>query len=140
MEENASLKRLKAVILKGAAIPLKVMPLWMEAVGAGVFLAAVVNRNPAFKARLVELEGKVFLFEAADLSKRFYLRIEDRELHCVPHLAGPPDVTMRGNFPVLLDLLLGRVDPDTVFFSRKLEITGDTASAIYFKNILASLE
>jgi predicted lipid carrier protein YhbT len=50
-----------------------------------------------------------------------------------------PDVTMRGNVTVLLDVLSGKVDPDTVFFSRKLEIEGDTATAIHFKNILASL-
>ena len=50
-----------------------------------------------------------------------------------------PDVTMRGTVKVLLDVFTGRVDPDTVFFSRRLEITGDTAAAVHLKNILATL-
>lgn len=140
MENNNTLNKLKELFLRGASVPLRIMPLWMEAVGAGIFLAAVVQKNPAFKARLSELEGKIFRFEARDLDKSFYLLVKDCELLCVPHVARMPDVTMSGNFPILLDLLLGRVDPDTVFFSRKLEITGDTSAAIYFKNILASLE
>lgn len=140
MDNANSINKLKTIFLKGASVPLKIMPLWMEAIGAGAFLVAVVHKNPAFKARLSELEGKVFRFEAKDLGKSFYLKVKDCELLCVPHVAQEPDVTMSGNFPVLLDLLLGRVDPDTVFFSRKLEITGDTSVAIYFKNILASLD
>ncbi len=48
---------------------------------------------------------------------------------------------MRFASPILrlLDVFTGRVDPDTVFFSRRLEITGDTAAAVHFKNILAAL-
>lgn len=134
-----NLFQLKDIILKGAAVPLKAIPLWVEAIGAGVFLAAVIEKNPRFKARLVEIDGKVFLFEAVDIEKRIYLHIKDCDIKCLPHLAGAPDVTMKGSFAVLLDLLLGRVDPDTVFFSRKLEITGDTATAIHFKNLLAGL-
>ena len=140
MENGSSFDRLKTLFFKGASVPLKVMPLWMEAIGAGVFLAAWIQKNPAFKARLAGLEGKVFRFEARDIGKSFYLLIKGCELHCVPHVTIEPDVVMSGNFSVLLDLFFGRVDPDTVFFSRKLEITGDTAAAIYFKNILASLE
>lgn len=140
MDNEGSLNKFKAVLLKATSVPLKIMPLWLEAIGAGVVLAAVVQKNPAFKARLTELEGKVFHFEAKDLGKGFYLLVKDRELLCVPHVATAPDVTMSGDFPVLVDLLLGKVDPDTVFFSRKLEITGDTSAAIYFKNILASLD
>lgn len=140
MNNDNSTNKLRTILFKAASAPLKAMPLWMEAVGAGVFLAALVQKNPAFKARLNGIEGKIFRFEARDLGRSFYLLVKNSELLCVPHMAAAPDVTMSGNFPVLVDLLLGRVDPDTVFFSRKLEITGDTAVAIYFKNILASLE
>ncbi|MBI5562713.1 MAG: SCP2 sterol-binding domain-containing protein [Deltaproteobacteria bacterium] len=139
MINDKNKKALKAMLLKGAALPLRAMPLWLEAIGAGAVMAAVVEKNPGFKARLGGLDGKVFLFEAKDLNKRFYLRIKDMEIACVPHVPGEPDVRMRGDFAVLLDLLLGKADPDTVFFSRRLEITGDTAAAIHFKNILAAL-
>ena len=37
---------------------------------------------------------------------------------------------------MLLDLLEGRVDGDTVFFSRDLKITGDTAAIVALRNTL----
>jgi predicted lipid carrier protein YhbT len=73
------------------------------------------------------------------VGKKFYIVIKDRDIKVHPHSASTPDVTMSGNVAVLMDVLLGKEDPDTVFFSRKLEITGDTATAIHFKNLLAAL-
>ena len=46
---------------------------------------------------------------------------------------------MRGALKVLVRVMLGKEDPDTVFFSRELEINGDTAVALHFKNILSSI-
>ncbi len=140
MTSEANKKKLRALLIKGASIPLKAIPLWVEAIGAGVFISNVVQKNPGFRERLGEIDDKIFLFEAKDIKKKLYLHIKDRSIKIVPHIARKPDVAMRGNFGVLTELLLGRVDPDTVFFSRKLEITGDTASAIHFKNILAAIE
>ncbi|MCK4847070.1 MAG: SCP2 sterol-binding domain-containing protein, partial [Deltaproteobacteria bacterium] len=40
---------------------------------------------------------------------------------------------------VLLELFLGEEDPDTVFFSRRFEINGDTSAAILLKNIMAAI-
>lgn len=139
MPSEANKRRLKALVIKGASMPLKAIPLWASAIGAGVFISNVVQKNPAFRERLGEIDDKVFLFEAKDIKKSFYLHIKERSIKIVPHMTRKPDVAMRGNFDVLTELLLGRVDPDTVFFSRRLEITGDTASAVHFKNILAAL-
>jgi len=132
-------RRLKGVLYRGIRGPLKVMPLWMEAIGVGVFISSIVDANPSFKEKLSQIDGKVFRFEARDISKSFYLHIKDREIKVVPHMNREPDVTMSGKVAVLIDVLTGKEDPDTVFFSRRLEITGDTASAIHFKNILAAL-
>jgi len=132
-------RKLKGVFYRSIRGPLKAMPLWMEAIGVGAFIASIVDSNPAFKEKLAQLDGKVFMFEAKDISKKFYLHIKDREIKVVPHMRRAPDVTMTGKVAVLIDVLTGKEDPDTVFFSRRLEITGDTASAIHFKNILAAL-
>lgn len=133
-------KRLEALFFKGIKAPLKAAPLWMEAIGVGVFIRSVVDANPGFKKRLADVDDKVFLFEAKDIGKRFYLHIKDGGIKVVPHTRRLPDVTMSGKVEVLVNVLVGRVDPDTVFFSRKLEITGDTSTAIRFKNMLAALE
>ena len=138
--DEARLEKLKGVLIKGARLPLKAMPLWMEAIGVGVFIARIVETHPGFRERLKEIDGKVFLFEAKDIGKSFYLRVKDNDIKVVPHSAKKPDVTMRGTVKVLIDVLTGKEDPDTVFFSRRLEISGDTAAAIHFKNMLAALE
>ncbi len=132
-------KKLKGAFYRGIRGPLKAMPLWMEAIGVGAFIAMIVEGNPSFKEKLSQIDGKVFRFEAKDICKSFYLHIKDREIKVVPHIKREPDVTMSGKVAVLMDVLTGKEDPDTVFFSRKLEITGDTATAIHFKNLLAAL-
>ncbi|GMR04134.1 MAG: hypothetical protein BMS9Abin23_0023 [Thermodesulfobacteriota bacterium] len=138
-EKKKILERLKEIGLKGTAFTLKATPVFMEAIGVGAFLACIVEKNPALKKRLAELDGKVFLFEARDIKKKFFLRIEGGEIKVSLHRAQSPDVTMSGDVKVLFDVFTGKADPDTVFFSRKLEIEGDTASAIHLKNILATL-
>lgn len=139
MTDKADREGFKEALFKFGALSLRVLPLWVEAIGAGVFFASVVEKSPALKERLSELEGKVFLFEATDIGKSFYLMIKDRGINVIPHVSQPPHVTMKGDVRVLADVFLGKVDPDTVFFSRRLEVSGDTAVAIHFKNILAAL-
>jgi len=132
-------ERLKEDVLAFIKLPLSRMPLWIEAIGAGVFFSVAVDKNPLFKERLRELDGKIFLFEATDIKKRFHLFIKGGELRVIPHMAVAPDVIMRGELKIFFELFLGKTDPDTVFFSRKLEISGDTSAAIHLKNILASV-
>mgnify|MGYP001606276174 CR=1 FL=1 len=132
-------ERLKEKALQALKLPLKLIPLWIEAIGMGVVMGVIVDSNKRFKERLREIDDKIFLFEAVDLNKKFYLRIKDGDIKIIPHLAKKPDVVMKGETKVFFGLLLGKEDPDTVFFSRKLEISGDTAAAIHFKNILNSL-
>jgi O2-independent ubiquinone biosynthesis accessory factor UbiT len=137
---KAELKeRLKEKALQALQFPLRLTPLWIEAIGMGAVMGAIVDGNKRLKERLKEINDKVFLFEAVDLSKKIYLRIKDGDIGIIPHLAKGPDVVMKGETKVLFGLLLGKEDPDTVFFSRRLEISGDTATAICFKNILNSM-
>ncbi|MEK7842457.1 MAG: SCP2 sterol-binding domain-containing protein [Deltaproteobacteria bacterium] len=132
-------ERLKEKALQALKFPLRLTPLWIEAIGMGAVMGAIVDGNKRLKERLKEINDKVFLFEAVDLNKKIYLRIKDGDIGIIPHLAKGPDVVMKGETKVLFGLLLGKEDPDTVFFSRRLEISGDTATAICFKNILNSL-
>ncbi len=129
----------EGILWKLVSIPFRFTPSWVGAIGAGVFIGLITDRNPELKEMLKDLEGKVFLFEARDIGKRFYMIIREDGIHIQPHYRGTPHVTMKGTMDVLFNLLLGREDPDTVFFSRRLEITGDTAVAVHFKNILNSL-
>ena len=132
-------ERLREACKKASRFFLKATPLVVEAVAVGSMLSALVRRNAELAERLGELDGKIFYFEARDIGKGFFIKIDDGDIKVVLHTRRAPDVTMRGDVSVLLDVFSGRVDPDTVFFSRKLEVEGDTATAIHFKNILASV-
>ncbi len=138
-DRSVILRRLEEGFGKGVTLSLKLVPLWMEAMGAGAVMAAMTELHPELKEKLAELDGKLFRFEASDIKKAFYLQIADKEVSVVVYVTKNPDVTMRGTVKVLFDVFTGRVDPDTVFFSRRLEITGDTAAAVHLKNILATL-
>ena len=132
-------EKIKEKSLQALKLPLRLIPLWIEAIGMGAVMGAIVDGNKRFKERLKEIDDKLFLFEAVDLNKKIYLRIKDGDIKTIPHLAKEPDVVMKGETKVFFGLLLGKEDPDTVFFSRRLEISGDTAAAIHFKNILNSM-
>ena len=123
-----------------ASRPLRFIPSWMQGAGLGLFLDHVVEHNPGFRERLSEIDGTFFLFEATDIGQRFYLHIRDHRITVKLHHKAPPDVVMKGEFSVLVGLLLSKVDPDNVFFSRRLQISGNTATALCFKNILDSIE
>ncbi len=138
-DKEAFKERLEEAALRLLRGPLKWVPTFIEATAFGAFVTQVVEFNPDLKERLPEIDGKVYRFEATDLGKSFYLLIEDETIRVRPYHAGEPDATMRGALKILLGVLLGRLDPDTVFFSRELEINGDTAAALHLKNILSSI-
>lgn len=51
-----------------------------------------------------------------------------------------PDLIFSSHSDYLLLLALNKIDPDTLFFQRKLSIQGDTDLGLYIKNLLASLD
>ena len=52
----------------------------------------------------------------------------------------PCDAVIKGDYQSFLALLQQKVDPDTLFFKRKLISTGDTELALAIKNFLDTLE
>ena len=88
------------------------------------------------RAALEPLQGRV-------------LRLEIRELGTGPQVTllgplllpafGTPDATVRASLADYLALALRREDPDTLFFTRRMVIEGDTALGLSVKNALDSL-
>lgn len=81
--------------------------------------------------------------EVPDLSLVFYVTAVANphtmrlKVSVKPQLAA---VTMRGNSASLVLLMSGQVDPDTLFFRRKLLIKGDTELGLSVKNLLDTIE
>lgn len=51
-----------------------------------------------------------------------------------------PNVIFSAHSDYLLLLALNKIDPDTLFFQRKLGIQGDTELGLFIKNLLASID
>lgn len=89
------------------------------------------------------------LLEALAPLRGKVLRLELKELGTGPQLTvigpfllpafGRADVTIRAKLDDYLALALRREDPDTLFFTRRLAIEGDTETGLAVKNALDAL-
>lgn len=89
------------------------------------------------------LESRWAGIEITDLGLEFAVSSQNQLLLVRPKakpLDTTLDVTMRVTWPVLLQLATQQVDPDTLFFRRKLLVTGDTELGLQLKNLLDTIE
>jgi len=98
----------------------------------------LVKRNPQIIPRLAPLEGKIFLLEAEDRGKKYYLLVQKKGLKLVSE-TNRYDVLIRGKWSALRGLLDQRFDADELFFGGHLQIEGDIEAATHLKNILSHL-
>ena len=119
-----------------ARAPLKLLPQPFH----GPLAAAALDRLLAEPQRLGDLDfldGKVLQIEVIDLGLDLRLTREQGRLTAAArHRA--PDVRFAGEAREFLHLALGKEDPDTLFFQRRLELGGDTELGLEIKNFLYS--
>lgn len=82
------------------------------------------------------LVGRTVRIQLADSKHGVQLRWEAGRFRAAP--AGPADATIRARAAELVALALGREDPDTLFFSRRLMIEGEVELGLVVKNALAA--
>ncbi len=125
----------------GFANPLMFVPQPLTAVGLGVGLNLFFQRYPELKARFKELSGKRFRFEVEDLFQEYTMEVEeDGGVRIYTYSDLDPDVIMSGEASAFIALLLGTTDPDSLFFSRRLNLSGETDVGVRFKNILDNVD
>jgi len=90
--------------------------------------------------RFAELSGKRFLFRTFDDVVCLGMTFTDGSIRVQANPEWKADVTISGNLPALIALCFSLEDADSLFFSRCLLLTGDTASGLLFKNVLANLD
>lgn len=113
--------------------------------GAGALqgaLAAMVQRAlvaSGLEQDLELLEGRCLAVRLDDLGLALRFTAGPRGLAAAPpELAA--DATIAGDSAAFLLLASRREDPDTLFFRRRLVISGDTALGLGVKNLLDALE
>lgn len=85
------------------------------------------------------MDGRVVAVQVLDIDLTFSVTAKDQQL-AVNVLQTEGDVIIKGQLMDFLVLMAGKVDPDTLFFSRRLSLTGDTELGLQVKNFLDTLD
>ena len=103
----------------------------------------IAARHPSLFARLGPYQTADFVIDPIDLPFAMHLRPDpDRLLfRAVPRDAAPrADAVIRGRFMLLLELIDSQEDGDAAFFSRDLDVTGDTEAVVRLRNALDDVD
>lgn len=109
-------------------------------------LALVTALNAALKLKLlpqdelVALEDRLFRVRVLDTGGEACFTYRNHLFRPVFRPLREPDLAFSANLSAYLQLLARQEDPDTLFFSRELEITGDTELGLIVKNMLDAVE
>ncbi len=84
-----------------------------------------------------EFSGKLIRLHVIDAGVTVTLRVTPRGF--APSDAADADITLTATAQDFLEIALGREDPDTLFFNRRLVMEGDTELALLVKNHLDAI-
>ncbi|WP_142492612.1 ubiquinone anaerobic biosynthesis accessory factor UbiT [Thalassovita litoralis] len=103
----------------------------------------IAQEHPSLFARLGAHQSTDFLIDPVELPFALHLRPDPQALifRAVPRDAAPDaGATIRGQFLLLLELLDSEQDGDAAFFSRDLEVSGDTEAIVRLRNALDDID
>jgi len=103
----------------------------------------IADTHPTLFARLGPHQTTDFLIDPVELPFALHLRPDPGALvlRAVPRDALPlAGAVIRGKFMLLLELVDSEEDGDAAFFSRDLEVTGDTEAVVRLRNALDDMD
>ena len=109
-------------------------------------LALVTGLNAALKMKLLPeseltaLEDKLFRVQVLDTGGTAHFTYRKGLFRPVFQPEREPDLAFAANLSAYLQLLTRQEDPDTLFFNRELEITGNTELGLIVKNMLDAVD
>ncbi|MFN4341872.1 MAG: SCP2 domain-containing protein [Azonexus sp.] len=116
------------------------LPQWPHA------LVLVAGLNAALKMKLLPeseldaLTDKLFRVRILDTGGEASYTYRNGLFRPVFRPLREPDLAFAANLSAYLQMLARQEDPDTLFFNRELEITGDTELGLIVKNMLDAIE
>lgn len=87
---------------------------------------------------LAFLTGKTVVIEVSDYQLSFAIQLQGKQLK-VDMQSPQQDLLIRASSVDFLAMINNSVDPDTLFFRRRLLMLGDTELGLYCKNLLDSI-
>jgi len=103
----------------------------------------IAARHPSLFARLGPHQSTDFLIDPVELPFALHLRPDPHALvfRAVPrNTALRAGAVIRGRFLLLLELIDSEEDGDAAFFSRDLEVSGDTEAVVRLRNALDDVD
>lgn len=88
---------------------------------------------------LYPLHGKLICLHISDAQISLHLTLNERGI-TASHAGTLPDLTITAKAYDFISLAMRKEDPDTLFFSRRLLMEGDTELGLLLKNTLDALE
>jgi len=116
------------------------LPQWPHALALVAGLNAALKMNLLPEAELGLLEDKLFRVHVNDTGGEASYTYRNGMFRPVFRPDREPDLAFAANLSAYLQLLARQEDPDTLFFNRELEITGDTELGLVVKNMLDAVE
>ncbi len=116
------------------------LPQWPHSLVLAGALNAVLKLKLLPESELALLEDKLFRVRVLDTGGEATYTFRNGLFRPVLQAVREPDLAFAANLSAYLQLLARQEDPDTLFFNRELEITGDTELGLIVKNMLDAVE
>ncbi len=116
------------------------LPQWPHALALVGALNAALKMNLLPESELTALENKLFRIRVLDTGGEASYTYRNGLFRPIFRPQREPDLAFAANLSAYLQLLARQEDPDTLFFSRELEITGDTELGLIVKNMLDAVD
>jgi len=116
------------------------LPQWPHVIVLVTGLNAALKMNLLTEDGLSLLEDKLFRVRINDTGGEASYTYRNGMFRPVFRPDREPDLAFAANLSAYLQLLARQEDPDTLFFNRELEITGDTELGLVVKNMLDAVE
>ena len=116
------------------------LPQWPHALALVGALNAALKMKLLPESELALLEDKTFRVRVLDTGGEASYTYRDGLFRPIFRPERDPDLAFEANLSAYLQLLARQEDPDTLFFNRELEITGDTELGLVVKNMLDAVE
>ena len=116
------------------------LPQWPHALALVTALNAALKMKLLPESELAALEEKLFRVRVLDPGGEACYTFRNGLFRPIFRPEREPDLAFAANLSAYLQLLARQEDPDTLFFNRELEITGNTELGLIVKNMLDAME
>lgn len=114
-------------------IPFPLQGFCLESLLGNIFAEQIEDGDVDF------LQGNVLLIHMLDIGLKWFFTFEETGFKLLQSEQDPV-VKIQGSVNDYILLASRRIDPDTLFFQRRLEIIGDTEVGLQVKNLLDSVD